>query len=105
VSSETRVTLLVGDIFLEGQVSSAATYTIKTDPARLARIKASKMPKFTEPIPYNTPEADAIMSAADIFPANNPWNTLVEDWPVHPNSKKMVASIGADKPLRYNQDM
>lgn len=105
VASETPVTLLVGDIFLEGKAGSVATYTTKTDPARLERIKSAKMPSFARPIPYNTPEADAIMSAAEIFPANNPWNTLVEDWPVHPNSKAMIASVGADKPLRYNQDM
>ena len=105
VASPTPATLLVGDIFLEGKAGSVGAYIIKTDPARLARIKSTKMPKFAKPIPYNTPEADAIMSAAEIFPADNPWNTLVEDWPVHPNSKKMVASIGADKPLRYNQDM
>lgn len=106
VASETPVTLHVGDIWLEGPAKGGVSaYKIKTDPARLERIKSAKMPKFAKPIPYNTPEADAIMSAADIFPADNPWNTLVEDWPVHPNSKKMIALIGADKPLRYNQDM
>jgi hypothetical protein len=105
VASETPVTLLVGDIYLEGKAGSVATYTIKTDPARLERIRSAKMPKFTKPVPYNTPEADAIMSAAEIFPADNPWNTLVADWPVHPNSSKMIASVGADKFLRYNQDM
>ena len=105
VASGTPVKLLVGDIYLEGEVGSSAAYTIKTDPARLERINSTKMPAITKPVPYNTPEADAIMSAAEIFPANNPWNTLVEDWPVHPNSAAMVASIGAAKPLRYNQDM
>lgn len=105
VASETPVTLLVGDIFLEGEVAGGAGYTIKTDPARLERIRSARMPRFDEPVPYNTPDADAIMSAVEIFPANNPWNTLVEDWPVHPNSNAIVSSIGADKPLRYNQDM
>jgi len=105
VASGTPVTLLVGDIFLEGKAGSGAASAIKTDPARLERIKSAKMPTFAKPVPYNTPEADTIMSAAEIFPADNPWNTLVDDWPVHPDSKKLVASIGADKPLRYNQDM
>lgn len=36
---------------------------------------------------------------------DNPWNLVVEDWPTHPKSKAIVASIGADKPLRYNTDM
>jgi hypothetical protein len=111
VASETPVTLMVGDIWLEGDVArgiekaGAAPPAIKTDPARLARIRSAAMPAFAEPIPYNTPEADAVMSAAEIFPVDNPWNTLVDDWPVHPNSRAIVASIGADKPLRYNQDM
>ena len=54
---------------------------------------------------FDTPEADAILSALEVFPADNPWNLVVSDWPLHPNSKKIVASIGADKPLRYNPDM
>ncbi|MFO0810604.1 MAG: right-handed parallel beta-helix repeat-containing protein [Gemmataceae bacterium] len=105
VASQTRATLLVGDIYLEGKASVAAAGAIKIDAARLARIKSARMPTFAKPVLYNTPEADAIMSAAEIFPADNPWNTLVDDWPVHPNSKAMVASVGADKPLRYNRDM
>src|SRR4029077_2050715 len=34
-----------------------------------------------------------------------PWNLVVEDWPVHPNSRNLIASIGANKPFRYNADM
>jgi hypothetical protein len=75
------------------------------DPARLQRIKASKMPKIDGPISFDTPEADAICSALEIFPADNPWNLLVEDWPLHPNSDNIIASIGAKKPLRYQPDM
>src|SRR5205085_172415 len=33
------------------------------------------------------------------------WNLLVEDWPLHPNSKNIIASIGVNKPFRYNPDM
>jgi hypothetical protein len=80
-------------------------YVIQSDPARIARIKSAVRPSFSEPIPYNTPTADAIMAGVELFPADNPWNMLVEDWPVHPNSRQMIDSIGATKPLRYNQDM
>jgi Protein of unknown function (DUF1565) len=56
VSSETQVTLVIGDIFLEGKAGSAgASSVIKTDPARLERIRSAKMPSFTKPVPYNTP--------------------------------------------------
>ena len=79
--------------------------TIGGDPARLARIRAAKMPPITKPILFCTPEADAICSALEVFPADNPWNQVVSDWPLHPNSKNIIASIGAQKPLRYNADM
>ncbi len=75
------------------------------DPARVARIRAAKMPRIDKPVSFDTPEADAILSALEIFPEDNPWNLVVSDWPVHPKSKDIVASIGANKPLRYNPDM
>jgi hypothetical protein len=79
--------------------------TIGGDPARLARIRAAKMPSITKPILFCTPEADAICSALEVFPADNPWNQVVSDWPLHPSSKNIIASIGEQKPLRYNDDM
>jgi len=75
------------------------------DPARLKRIRAAKMPPITRPVAFHSPEADAICSALEVFPPENPWNLLVEDWPLHPNSKNLIASIGTTKPLRYNPDM
>jgi hypothetical protein len=63
------------------------------------------MPAVTKPVMFDTPEADAILSALEVFPPDNPWNLLVTDWPLHPKSKEIVASIGANKPLRYNPDM
>ena len=64
-----------------------------------------KMPAVTKPVMFDTPEADRILEALQVFPADNPWNTDVSKWPLHPNSKKIIASIGADKPFRYNPDM
>jgi hypothetical protein len=75
------------------------------DPARLERIRKAKMPKLTRPILFNTPEADAVCSALEVFPPDNPWNLVVEHWPVHPNSKNIIASIGPAKPFRCNPDM
>lgn len=62
-------------------------------------------PPLTAPVMFNTPEADAICAALQVFPTNNPWNRTVESWPLHPVSDAIIASIGADKPLRYNPDM
>jgi hypothetical protein len=75
------------------------------DPNRVARLRAARMPRITSPILFNTPEADEIVSALEVFPPDNPWNLVVSDWPVHPNSRNIIASIGADKPFRYNPDM
>ena len=82
----------------------AGTVTAQV-PDRLARIRAAKMPPVTEPVLFNTPQADAICSALEVFPPDNPWNQRIDDWPLHPDSQTIVESIGADKPLRYNPDM
>lgn len=74
-------------------------------PPRLERIRAAEMPAVTKPILFDTLEADAVLAALEVFPPDNPWNTPVTDWPVHPNSARIVASVGAGKPLRYNPDM
>jgi hypothetical protein len=63
------------------------------------------MPKIRRPVPFDTPEADRILEALQVFPADNAWNADISAWPVHPKSARIVASIGADKPLRYNPDM
>jgi len=106
--------LYFGDIWLvpangtvpaPGVADSGPSKPVATDPARLARIRAARMPPITRPVMFNTPEADAILTALEVFPPDNPWNQLVEDWPLHPNSKNIIASIGADKPFRYNADM
>jgi hypothetical protein len=91
-------------LVLIGGTSFAQT-KVTGDPVRLARIKAAKMPAVTKPVMFDTPEADAILSALEVFPPDNPWNLLVEDWPVHPKSKAIVGTIGRDKPFRYNLDM
>ena len=63
------------------------------------------MPKITAPVMFGTPEADRILEAIQVFPPDNPWNQDVSKLPVHPDSDRMIASIGADKPLGYNLDM
>jgi len=75
------------------------------DQARLTRLGAAKMPELEEPILFNTEAADAVLSALEIFPPDNPWNIPVDMWPIAKNSDAMIAAIGADKPLRGNDDM
>jgi hypothetical protein len=64
-----------------------------------------KMPEVTKTVLFNTPEADRILAALQVFPPDNPWNEDISSLPVHPNSAKMIASIGAAKSLQYNLDM
>lgn len=91
--------------FIVPGTGAPALVAVRGDPARLERIKSAKMPQITKPILFDTPEADAILSALEVFPPDNPWNLVVSDWPLHPNSKNIVASIGAEKRFRYNPDM
>jgi hypothetical protein len=63
------------------------------------------MPRFTQPVMFNTPEADRILKALQVFPADNPWNEDITRRPVHPNSRNLVASVGSEKHLAYNHDM
>ena len=63
------------------------------------------MPEIKKPELFNTPEADKILSALQVFPADNPWNEDISKLPVHPNSKNIIASAGAEKGLAINLDM
>ena len=77
-------TVLVGVGLVVTVTTLLAQAPVHGDPARLERIRAAKMPKIDKPILFDTPEADAILSALEVFPPDNPWNLVVEDWPVHP---------------------
>jgi hypothetical protein len=70
----------------------------------LARDRAP-MPAITRPVLFDTPEADAILSAMQVFPPDNPWNQDISKLPVHKDSARMIASIGADRSLGFNLDM
>lgn len=62
-------------------------------------------PSISKPVMFNTPEADKILAALQVFPPDNPWNEDISRLPLHLDSGKMIAGIGADKKLAYNLDM
>lgn len=93
--------LLLADIVLFGMAGPFALAEDKSSEGR----PLPKMPAITRPVMFNTPEADRILAAFQVFPADNPWNTDISRWPLHPNSKNIIASIGPGKPFRYNPDM
>ena len=53
-------------------------------------------PIVASPTLFNTPQADAIVSAMQIFPVTNPWNEDISRRPVLSNSAAMIAQIKAD---------
>ena len=53
-------------------------------------------PVVTTPTLFNTPEADAIVSAMQIMPTDSPWNEDISRRPLLPNSAAMIARIQAD---------
>ena len=63
------------------------------------------LPAITRPIVFNTPEADAVLSAMQIFPKDSAWNEDISKRPVLKESDSMIAHVGKDKHLAYNLDM
>jgi hypothetical protein len=53
-------------------------------------------PVVTAPILFNTPAADAVVSAMQIMPRDNPWNEDISRRPLLPNSDAMIAQIKSD---------
>jgi hypothetical protein len=53
-------------------------------------------PVVSAPTLFNTPEADAIVSALQIMPVTNPWNEDISQRPRLANSDAMIAQIKSD---------
>jgi len=53
-------------------------------------------PVVTASTLFNTPAADAIVSAMQIMPRDNPWNEDISRRPVHANSDAIIAQITND---------
>lgn len=53
-------------------------------------------PTVTTPTLFNTPQADAIVSALQIMPRDNPWNEDISGRPLHPDSGIIMARIRSD---------
>ena len=67
-------------------------------------------PVVTNAILFNTPQADSILSAMQIFPVTNAWNEDISRRPVLVNSDSMIAQISSDlatnrRALRVFQEM
>ena len=54
------------------------------------------LPVVTDAILFNTNNADAVVSALQIFPVTDPWNECISNRPVLSNSTAMIAQIVMD---------
>ena len=63
------------------------------------------LPPIPGPVMFDTPQADAILAAMQVFPQDNAWNQDISSMPTHRDSARIIASIGAAKRLDYNLDM
>ena len=54
------------------------------------------LPVVSQPILFNTPTADAVVSAMQIMPVTSPWNEDVSRLPLLSNSAAMIAQITND---------
>jgi hypothetical protein len=54
------------------------------------------LPAVTNTILFDTTNADAVVSAMQIFPVTNPWNECISNRPVLSNSDAMIAQIIMD---------
>jgi hypothetical protein len=63
------------------------------------------MPALAAPALWNTAEADAVLAALQLMPANSPWNEDVSGLPVASNAVAMIGLIGAGTRLALNRDM
>lgn len=70
-----------------------------------SRLRPQGGPGITRPILFDTAEADELLGRLQVFPPDNPWNQDISRWPLHPDSARIVGSIGARKPFRFNYDM
>jgi hypothetical protein len=54
------------------------------------------LPVVTNAVLFDTSNADAVVSALQIFPVTNPWNECISNRPVLSNSTAMIAQIISD---------
>src|SRR5215471_18132588 len=71
----------------------------------LTVIAMQSRPKITRPVMFDTPEADSVLAALQVFPPDNPWNHDISTAHLHANSDAIITSIGKDKHIDFNLDM
>src|SRR5207237_90630 len=101
-----RLNSLILAVALLGACSPAAETPAAVRPPAPAPPPPPAAPakKPAQPVLFNTPEADAILSTLQVFPKDNPWNEDISQRPIHPDSDKIIDQIGRTERFRWNHD-
>jgi hypothetical protein len=78
---------------------AACTLTVALDDGRGGTNSASVAIATGPPISSEAPTPGPTIGGCTVFPADNPWNTDISGYPVHPNSDNYIDSIGRDTNL------
>lgn len=79
--------------------STATATEVDSDPTETssaATTSASTTAPSTSAPSTTASDDTGVPAGCTIFPADNPWNTDISDYPVHDNSEALIASIGLD---------
>ncbi len=96
-----QVTLLIAIQLTMASTPLIASDHAVTGPAKLPGEKES----VKQPILFNTPQADRLLSGMQIFPKTSAWHEDISKRPLHPDSARIVAHVGEGGHLAWNSDM
>ena len=77
-------------------ISSAVTAAAQSERINQEGRILGPAPVVTTPTLFNTSQADAIISATQIFPVTNPWNENISRRPLLANSATMISQLKSD---------
>ena len=78
---------------------SAATAGLCVVGCGASRVVVGRPGEAAPPPGEETSRLTPSLGSLQVFPPDNPWNTDISKYPVHPNSDAFIKSIGEDKPL------
>lgn len=106
IAATAACTVDFGDftVFEEDKATKTSARFTGVDALAAGKHKAP-LPTIDKPVLFHTPEADKILAAMQILPADNPWNEDISKRPVHPKSKDVIANMEPNRHLYFNADM
>ncbi len=89
----TEAALASAPVYTKTYYSGSTTYTGSSTSSTPSSTPSDQTlpPIPSTPLNTNPPK----IGSCQIFPSDNPWNTDISNYPVHPNSANFISSIGA----------